>query len=475
LKRLSILLVIAALMVAVTGCTTPAEEEEEEGPQYDLSVTSSAGGSVTTPGEAGPYTYAEGEMVDLVAVADGGYQFINWTGDVSTIADVNAASTTITMNRDCSVAANFAGTIRDWYDLDAVRNDLDGSYVLMNDLDSTTAGYAELASQTANGGKAWQPIGGLSVEAPYWYHVHPFDPFTGTFDGRRHEIRDLFIGRPDEDGVGVFGCVNTWGVVKNLGVMNAEVNGGSYVGGLLGGNWGTVSDCYLTGSIIGDEHTGGLVGGSWGPVRDCHTTGSVIGGQHTGGLVGGNNGAVSDCYSRSNVIDSGDVNEGGVGGLAGGNWGAVRNSYATGNVTGDLEAGGLVGFHAGGTVDDSYSTGKVTGVTRVGGLVGANCRDGSVTRSYSTGRVSGDNDVGGLVGYSDAAVTSSFWDMQTSRQSASAGGIGKTTAEMKSVATFSDAGWSMFAVANPDARNSSYVWNIVDGQTYPFLSWQPVS
>jgi hypothetical protein len=47
--------------------------------------------------------------------------------------------------------------ILDWHDLDAVRNNLGGNHILLNDLDSTTAGYMERASETANGGKGWQP------------------------------------------------------------------------------------------------------------------------------------------------------------------------------------------------------------------------------------------------------------------------------------------------------------------------------
>ena len=62
--------------------------------------------------------------------------------------------------------------IRDWYDLDTVKNNLDGNHNLMNDLDSTTEGYEELASPTANGGKGWQPIG------------RGHAPFTGSFDGQ---------------------------------------------------------------------------------------------------------------------------------------------------------------------------------------------------------------------------------------------------------------------------------------------------
>jgi hypothetical protein len=87
----------------VLGCgevTPPA--------QYDLAVSSSAGGSVTTPGE-GTFTYDEGAVVDLVAEAEDSHGFAKWTGDVDSIADVNAASTNITMNGDYSITANFVG------------------------------------------------------------------------------------------------------------------------------------------------------------------------------------------------------------------------------------------------------------------------------------------------------------------------------------------------------------------------------
>jgi hypothetical protein len=74
--------------------------------QRVLTISSTAGGSVTTPGE-GTFIYDEGTVVDLVAEAEEGYLFVNWTGDVDTIADVNAAQTTITMEDSYSIAANF--------------------------------------------------------------------------------------------------------------------------------------------------------------------------------------------------------------------------------------------------------------------------------------------------------------------------------------------------------------------------------
>ena len=78
----------------------------EFAPVYEITISSSAGGSVTTPGE-GTFTYVAGTVVELVARADEGYDFVDWTGDVGTIAYVNYYSTTITVDSDKSITANF--------------------------------------------------------------------------------------------------------------------------------------------------------------------------------------------------------------------------------------------------------------------------------------------------------------------------------------------------------------------------------
>jgi len=75
-------------------------------PQYNLTIYSSAGGSVASPGE-GTFTYDEGTVVDLVAEPAEGYCFAHWTGNVDIIADVNAAETTITIDGDYEITANF--------------------------------------------------------------------------------------------------------------------------------------------------------------------------------------------------------------------------------------------------------------------------------------------------------------------------------------------------------------------------------
>ncbi|MFO7995899.1 MAG: hypothetical protein R6U93_01930 [Dehalococcoidia bacterium] len=96
---------------AATVTITATGEILDGAQQYDLAINSTAGGSVTTPGE-GTFSYDEGTEVDLVAnpatISTGpGYQFVNWTGDVDTIADPNAAATTIAINGDYFITANF--------------------------------------------------------------------------------------------------------------------------------------------------------------------------------------------------------------------------------------------------------------------------------------------------------------------------------------------------------------------------------
>jgi hypothetical protein len=421
--KVGIFLVIIALIAGMVGCIFV---------RYDLTTSSTEGGQVTTPGEA-TFTYSKGAVVDLVAEPEQGYQFVSWTGDVETIANVNAAATTIKMTGDYSVLANFGlevTQIRTWRDLNAIRDDLSARYILVNDLGPATAGYVELASETANQGKGWEPIGTSD------------DQFIGSFDGQRYEIEDLFINRPDESYVGLFGEVGQEGVTKNVGVMNVTVIGDDYVGGLAGHTEGSLSNSYSAGNVTGQENVGSLVGHNDGIVSNSHASGSVTGDSRVGGLVGWNQATLSSSYSNCTVTGNSSI-----GGLVGDNW------------------------YYDGSVSDSYAAGNVLGGRRVGGLIGLNDY-GSVTRSYSTGRVNGDSDVGGLVGYDKGTVTSCFWDIQTSGQVSSHGGTGKTTAQMKNIATFSSAGWNVVGVANPSTRNPSYTWNIVNGVTYPFLSWE---
>jgi hypothetical protein len=542
-KIVSIFLITATLIAGMVGCT--------EVPVVTLTITSTEGGEVITPGE-GTFTYDEGTIVNLVAEAEESYLFVDWTGNVNTIANVNAAATTITVSGDYYITANFAFAteISDWYGMNATRNDLTGSYLLMNDLDSTTRGYQELAGTIADAGRGWQPIGNYT------------NLFAGIFDGQGYEIRDLFINRPDECDVGLFAHIGVRGCIRDIGIVNATVIGQERVSSLVGWNErGTLSNSYSTGGVYGSDCVGGLVGlNERGTVSNSYSTGGVYGFGSVGGLVGWNydwDAVVSNSYSNGNVTGfywvgglvgknldgnvnhsystgtvTGETGGSGVGGLLGDNsgfvtdsyctgcvignevsgglvgsnwWGSVSKSYSSGNVTGENYIGGLVGENHNAVVTSSYSTGSVIGQSYIGGLVGEN-DEGTVSNSYSTGNVTGVDDVGGLVGrngggvshtgvnlgtvsnsYSTGSVTGvtyvgglvgqneegtvskSFWDTQTSGQATSDGGTGKTTTQMRNITTFSGAGWNIIAVAL-NQTNPDYIWNIVDDESYPFLS-----
>jgi hypothetical protein len=99
LRPIGSFLITVALVAGMLGCTPgPA--------QYDLTIYITEGGEIVTPGE-GTFTYDEGTAVTLVVFPHSGYRFFNWNGDVDTVADVNAASTTITMNGSYEITANF--------------------------------------------------------------------------------------------------------------------------------------------------------------------------------------------------------------------------------------------------------------------------------------------------------------------------------------------------------------------------------
>jgi hypothetical protein len=305
---------------------------------------------------------------------------------------------------------------------------------------------------------------------------------AGEFDGSGHKISNLSFNFGFVSQVGLFGYLASDASMHDVAAESVNIAACVCVGGLLGFNAGTIGNSSSTGNVTGTRSVGNLVGVNGGTMNYCYSAGSVTGTlEDAGGLVGGNAGTLSNSYATGSV--SGDKH---VGGLMGANYGDVSNSYSTSSVTGVSDVGGLVGLntdrlntdHA--TVSKSYSTGNVTGNRNVGGLVGYNY-DGIISNSYSTVSVTGDAYVGGLVGKNPlGTVSNSFWDTETSGQATSAGGTGKNTTEMQDIATFTDTEtegldepWDMTTVVSPGTRNPAYIWNIVDDETYPLLSWQP--
>jgi len=281
--------------------------------------------------------------------------------------------------------------------LQEMNNNLTASYVLMNDIDcSDTVKW--------NSGAGFVPIG-----------TPAFTGFTGTFDGQNHKITGLFINRPLTDYVGLFGYTGIGAIIINVSLVNVNITGNSYVGGLVGWNSVVITNSYSTGSVTGVYQVGGLTGNNPGVITNSYSTGSVSGSSYLGGLTGCNSGAIT-------------------------------NSYATGSVNGVAEVGGLVGVNYGGYI-----------------------LDGAITNSYATGRVTCSYAyAGGLVAVNTAywwlnpspgALTTSYWDIETSGMSGSSGGTGKTTAEMMQQSTYET--WDFVNI-----------WAIKEGVSYPYFLWQ---
>jgi len=234
-------------------------------------------------------------------------------------------------------------------------------------------------------------------------------PFTGTLDGQNFVISNLKIDRATTDYVGLFGYTASGSVIQNLKLNNVNVKGRSGVAALVGYNKATLNKISSSGSVIGATYVGGLIGWSEiGILSQLSSTCSVTATQRSGGLIG--------------ILSSGSLSD----------------SYARGAVTCSTYNGGLLSSCTYGTVINTYSTGTVTatGVPRFqGGLVGSN--------SYCT-------------------YTSSYWDINTSGQTTSAGGTGKTTAEMKQQATFT--GWDF-----------STIWSINENVDYPHLRMESLT
>ncbi len=194
------------------------------------------------------------------------------------------------------------------------------------------------------------------------------------------------------------------------------------------GLFGVVDGCTITNlgltnvDIVGGYYTGAIVGhGASVNMSQCYSTGAINARSRTGGLIG-------TCYSSN-----------------------ISNCYTTVEVTcTGYTAGGFIGRCASTTINKCYSTGSVTAVSDDYGFIG-----------YQYGN----------------SITNCFWDTETSGQSTTSGNaVGKTTAEMQAIATYTDvstaglnSAWDFYNNPNDDGANADY-W-IIDTD-YPLLIWQ---
>lgn len=184
--------------------------------------------------------------------------------------------------------------------------------------------------------------------------------FQGQLDGNGHRILNMTIEAAEVTGyIGLFGVIGDQADIKDLRLEAVRIkvlNEGIYVfnvGALVGRSFGVISRCSASVAIHvgGDrsESIGGLVGGNHGSMISCYSEGfvkAVNRGLRVGGLVGLNesNGLLVNSCTDSDV-EVGPKSSS-IGGLAGGNNCGVSSCYSTGQVLAGDESediGGLIG------------------------------------------------------------------------------------------------------------------------------------
>ena len=337
--------------------------------------------------------------------------------------------------------------------LDAMRYDLDG-----NGRASNAAKYkAAFRSAAANMGCSTTPCKGYELDYDITFDVNgdgvvdSKDPipnwspigdvvnrFSTTFNGNGHAIRKMTIDSAAYR-VGLFGSIGASGVVKGVGLLDADVTASTasshaYVGALAGRNHGTIESSYTRGSLSAER---------------ANTV---------GGLVGGNNGWIAACWADVEVSSSGRLSR--TGGFAGVNYHKIVASYSRGGVWGRTHRvggfAGVVGIDTDAEVRASYSIGTPTGGGHVNGFV-------SLAFVLKTENSDVDHD--------------SYWDSATSGTSSIGGltgGTPKTTSELQNPvsATGIYANWQNLDLTNDGVSNAvDDPWIFGTASQYPVLIW----
>ena len=126
-----------------------------------------------------------------------------------------------------------------------------------------TDACAILTDNIVCAGRTWVPI---ATEA---------EPYTGTFDGnnkiitnRSNEKRE---GAASVSSQGLFRVTGSEATVKNVELVGIDINGDTFIGGVVGSNKGTITNCYNTGDVIGSgSNVGGVAGSNKGTITNCY-------------------------------------------------------------------------------------------------------------------------------------------------------------------------------------------------------------
>ncbi len=233
-------------------------------------------------------------------------------------------------------------------DLDKIRNNLSGKYILMNDIDLS--------------GIDWEPIGDQVYSSG-----HYIGGFEGEFNGNGYVIKNLTTTVPSSKLQGLFGYIEN-GKVSNLGLEDVYVSSTTGAGAIVGfGCQAEIINCYSTGMVISDRAAGGLAGfADYTTISNCYSD-ARLNAYYAGGLLGALD--TGDTHI-SNSYSTGDINGNYAGGLVGNVWCDISNSYATGSITSNTLSGGLIGSCPSGTPTATTATNCYFNTETTGQTVG---------------------------------------------------------------------------------------------------------
>ena len=165
--------------------------------------------------------------------------------------------------------------------------------------------------------------------------------FTGNYDGQENTISNLYIDRAGTSHQALFGLPHN-ATIANLGVVDCNITGNWTNGSLAGLTFEAcyINNCFSTGSVTGAKYVGGLVGNNGASMTNCYSTVSVtVSSDLAGGLIGYNSAAVTNCYSSGSVSGSSST----IGGLVGDNGGTITNSFWDTQISGQSSSDGGTG------------------------------------------------------------------------------------------------------------------------------------
>ena len=223
----------------------------------------------------------------------------------------------------------------------------------------------------------------------------PIPTFGGTLEGQGHTISGLSI-TGSGNVRGLFRYIQPSGAVRDLNVTGSisPTDRKNTLGGLVGENQGTITNCTFSGAVSGADSIGGIAGinEAQGQIINCSFSGSVTGEHYVGGIAGQNYGSIVQC-ENSGSINTTEVDAE----LNLDNWNQDQLNAAE-NVPVCTDIGGITGFSSG-ILQSCVNTGAV-GYAHVGynigGIVGR--QSGYLNGCTNSGTILGRKDVGGIAG-----------------------------------------------------------------------------